>query len=187
MSLIELPGNWLDGRKVDSIEAIEDGIATSLKALKDDRFSGLIEHASTIFCLPRWARPLSPTSRSRCLAWLRSTLWLQRRQESVRRLWWTDGQICKTALCDRCRPSRSWSSLTLAGSNTQASCRPSSWASVSVAVPFFIVQPSFGAGIAASRTPKPWLSRFRSFVAHMSRARNADVGTLRRQPERAYE
>jgi hypothetical protein len=43
--LIELRGNWLDGRKVDSIEAIEDGIATSLKALKD---LGLIEHASII-------------------------------------------------------------------------------------------------------------------------------------------
>ncbi|TCP89758.1 hypothetical protein C8J31_102939 [Rhizobium sp. PP-CC-2G-626] len=38
----------------------------------------------------------------------------------------------------------------------------------SVVAPFFILQPSLGAGIAASRTPKPWLSRFRSLVAHTS-------------------
>lgn len=38
----------------------------------------------------------------------------------------------------------------------------------SIVAPFFIMQPSFGAGIAASKTPKPWLSRFRSLVAHTS-------------------
>ncbi len=38
----------------------------------------------------------------------------------------------------------------------------------SIVVPFFIMQPGFGAGIAASRTPRPWLSRFRSLVAHCS-------------------
>nr|WP_210278141.1 DUF2938 domain-containing protein [Phyllobacterium myrsinacearum] len=38
----------------------------------------------------------------------------------------------------------------------------------SIVAPFFIMQPGLGAGVAASRTPKPWLSRFRSFVAHTS-------------------
>ncbi|OLP58905.1 hypothetical protein BJF93_23035 [Xaviernesmea oryzae] len=38
----------------------------------------------------------------------------------------------------------------------------------SVVAPFFIMQPGLGAGILASRTPNPWLSRFRSIVAHTS-------------------
>lgn len=38
----------------------------------------------------------------------------------------------------------------------------------SIIAPFFIMQPCLGAGIAASRTPKPWVSRFRSLVAHTS-------------------
>jgi len=38
----------------------------------------------------------------------------------------------------------------------------------SIVAPFFIMQPALGAGIAASRTPKPWLARFRSLVAHAS-------------------
>lgn len=38
----------------------------------------------------------------------------------------------------------------------------------SVVAPFLVMQPGLGAGIAASRTPKPWLSRFRSLVAHGS-------------------
>lgn len=35
-----------------------------------------------------------------------------------------------------------------------------------VAAPFLIMQPAMGAGIAASRTPKPWLARARSIVTH---------------------
>lgn len=38
----------------------------------------------------------------------------------------------------------------------------------SIVAPFFILQPALGAGFAAGRTPKPWLSRFRSLVAHTS-------------------
>jgi len=38
----------------------------------------------------------------------------------------------------------------------------------SIVAPFFIMQPGLGAGIAACRTPRPWLSRFRSLVAHAS-------------------
>ncbi|WP_448953951.1 DUF2938 domain-containing protein [Labrys neptuniae] len=38
----------------------------------------------------------------------------------------------------------------------------------SIVAPFFLMQPSFGLGIAASRTPMPWLIRFRSFLAHAS-------------------
>jgi hypothetical protein len=38
----------------------------------------------------------------------------------------------------------------------------------SIVAPFFIMQPGLGAGVAASRTPQPWLSRFRSLIAHTS-------------------
>lgn len=38
----------------------------------------------------------------------------------------------------------------------------------SVVMPLFIMQPAFGAGLAASRTPQPNKARFRSLVAHAS-------------------
>lgn len=37
-----------------------------------------------------------------------------------------------------------------------------------VVAPFFVMQPAFGAGIAASRTPKPTVARLRSLMAHFS-------------------
>lgn len=37
-----------------------------------------------------------------------------------------------------------------------------------VVIPFFIMQPAFGIGIAGSRTPKPYLTRLKSFAAHCS-------------------
>ncbi|WP_347332004.1 DUF2938 domain-containing protein [Marinimicrobium locisalis] len=37
-----------------------------------------------------------------------------------------------------------------------------------VSVPFFIMQPSFGLGVAASKTPNPKLARIRSLMAHAS-------------------
>lgn len=37
-----------------------------------------------------------------------------------------------------------------------------------VAAPFLILQPGMGAGIAASRTPKPAVARTRSVIAHLS-------------------
>ena len=39
---------------------------------------------------------------------------------------------------------------------------------LTVVFPFLVMQPSFGFGIAASKTPNPWLVRFRSSVAHLS-------------------
>ncbi len=39
---------------------------------------------------------------------------------------------------------------------------------VTLAAPFFILQPGMGAGIAASKTPAPNVARLRSFSAHMS-------------------
>jgi Protein of unknown function (DUF2938) len=37
----------------------------------------------------------------------------------------------------------------------------------SLVAPFFIImQPAMGAGIAASRTPKPWAARIRSIITH---------------------
>lgn len=35
-----------------------------------------------------------------------------------------------------------------------------------VVLPFFVMQPAMGAGIAASRTPRPWQNRLRSLLAH---------------------
>lgn len=35
-----------------------------------------------------------------------------------------------------------------------------------VAAPWFVMQPAFGAGIAASRTPRPWASRVRNLATH---------------------
>jgi tautomerase-like protein len=56
--LIEVRGDWLMKRKVDFIEAIENGIATALKAPKDDKILRLIEHAPENFSIPRWAGDL---------------------------------------------------------------------------------------------------------------------------------
>jgi len=38
----------------------------------------------------------------------------------------------------------------------------------SVAAPFFVMQPAFGLGIAASRTPNPNQARLRSVITHLS-------------------
>ncbi|MGS1010425.1 DUF2938 domain-containing protein [Achromobacter anxifer] len=35
-----------------------------------------------------------------------------------------------------------------------------------VVMPFFVMQPAMGAGIAASRTPTPWRNRLRSLATH---------------------
>lgn len=37
----------------------------------------------------------------------------------------------------------------------------------SVAAPFLLMQPGMGAGLAASRTPRPWAARRRSLVTHL--------------------
>ncbi len=39
---------------------------------------------------------------------------------------------------------------------------------LTLAAPFFILQPGMGAGIAASKTPKPNVARLRSLSAHLS-------------------
>lgn len=36
----------------------------------------------------------------------------------------------------------------------------------STAAPFFLMQPAFGLGVAASKTPNPTVARFRSLRAH---------------------
>ena len=41
------------------------------------------------------------------------------------------------------------------------------WGIVTVAMPFFVMQPSFGLGIAASRTPHPARARLRSLTTHL--------------------
>ncbi|WP_395028961.1 DUF2938 domain-containing protein [Alcaligenes aquatilis] len=37
---------------------------------------------------------------------------------------------------------------------------------VTVVMPFFVMQPAMGAGVAASRTPTPWINRLRSVLTH---------------------
>lgn len=37
-----------------------------------------------------------------------------------------------------------------------------------LAAPFLILQPGMGAGLAAARTPDPWVARRRSLVAHLA-------------------
>lgn len=37
---------------------------------------------------------------------------------------------------------------------------------ITVVVPFLVMQPAMGAGIAASRTPTPWINRLRSVLNH---------------------
>ncbi|MFS8182946.1 DUF2938 domain-containing protein [Pseudovibrio denitrificans] len=39
---------------------------------------------------------------------------------------------------------------------------------LSLGFPFFLMQPAFGFGIAAAKTPAPKIARIRSFIAHMS-------------------
>ena len=43
---------------------------------------------------------------------------------------------------------------------------PLLWGIVTVAIPFFVMQPSFGLGIASSRTPHPARARLRSLTTH---------------------
>jgi phenylpyruvate tautomerase PptA (4-oxalocrotonate tautomerase family) len=53
--LIEVRGDWLKGRKAEFVEAVEDGIATSLKAPKEDKILRLVEHAPENYSIPSWA------------------------------------------------------------------------------------------------------------------------------------
>ncbi len=53
--LIEVRGDWLKDRKVNFIEAVEDGIVAALQTPKDDKILRLIEHSPENFSMPRWA------------------------------------------------------------------------------------------------------------------------------------
>ena len=53
--LIEVRGDWLKDRKVNFIEAVEDGIVAALRTPKDDKILRLIEHSVDNFSIPRWA------------------------------------------------------------------------------------------------------------------------------------
>lgn len=49
----------------------------------------------------------------------------------------------------------------------QPSPGPALWVGVgTVAAPWFLMQPGMGAGIAASRTPRPWAARLQSLLTH---------------------
>lgn len=54
---------------------------------------------------------------------------------------------------------------------TEWAYRPTFWPAITIGLlttvaPFFLMQPAFGFGIAASKTPNPNLARFRSLKAH---------------------
>ncbi len=53
--LIEVRADWLKDRKVNFIEAVEDGIVAALQTPKDDKILRLIEHSPENFSMPRWA------------------------------------------------------------------------------------------------------------------------------------
>jgi hypothetical protein len=53
--LIEVRGDWLKDRKVNFIEAVQDGIVAALQTPKDDKILRLIEHPRENFSIPRWA------------------------------------------------------------------------------------------------------------------------------------
>jgi phenylpyruvate tautomerase PptA (4-oxalocrotonate tautomerase family) len=53
--LIEVRGDWLRKRKAGFIEAIEDGIVSTLQTPKDDKILRLVEHIPENFSIPRWA------------------------------------------------------------------------------------------------------------------------------------
>jgi hypothetical protein len=51
--------------------------------------------------------------------------------------------------------------------------QPTPWLAIatgvgSIVAPFFIMQPAFGLGIAAARTPNPTFARFRSLLTHLA-------------------
>lgn len=61
--------------------------------------------------------------------------------------------------------------LTLAGidwAQSPTPLPPIAFGVLTVVIPFFLMQPAFGFGIAASRTPKPAIARQRSLMAHFS-------------------
>ncbi len=65
----------------------------------------------------------------------------------------------------------SWAVVLLAVAGSAWAARPTPWppllvSTITLAAPFFVMQPAMGAGIAASRTPRPGLARFRSVVTH---------------------
>jgi hypothetical protein len=53
--LIEVRGDWLKERKLNFIEAVEDGVIAALQTPKDDNILRLIEHSLENFSIPRWA------------------------------------------------------------------------------------------------------------------------------------
>jgi hypothetical protein len=60
--------------------------------------------------------------------------------------------------------------LLLAGPNW--TIRPTPWPAIfvglaSIILPFFVMQPAFGLGVAASKLPAPNVARFRSLLTHL--------------------
>jgi len=53
--LIEVRGDWLEGRKADFIEAVEEGIVAALRTPKEDKILRLVEHSLDNFSIPSWA------------------------------------------------------------------------------------------------------------------------------------
>jgi len=71
--LVEVRGDWLNGRKAGFLEAIEDGVVAALRTPKEDKILRLIEHSPENFLSPAGRASSSSTSKLRCLegeAWI---------------------------------------------------------------------------------------------------------------------
>lgn len=69
-------------------------------------------------------------------------------------------------------------SRTAVGSTGLGPMAPILFGAATVAAPFFLLQPALGAGIAARRTPNPWIARMRSLIAHITFGIGLWIGTL---------
>ena len=64
-----------------------------------------------------------------------------------------------------------WAFVTAAGDSWRKHptlAEPIIFGLLTLAMPFLVLQPAMGAGVAARKTPRPWISRGRSAAAHLA-------------------
>ena len=84
-----------------------------------------------------------------------------------------------------------WAFVTAAGDSWRKHptlAEPIIFGLLTLAMPFLVLQPAMGAGVAARKTPRPWISRGRSAAAHLafgvgfSLARDCSLGLIDPDP-----
>ena len=84
-----------------------------------------------------------------------------------------------------------WAFVTAAGDSWckhPTLAEPIIFGLLTLAMPFLVLQPAMGAGVAARKTPRPWISRGRSAAAHLafgvgfSLARDCSLGLIDPDP-----